>query len=470
MPRGPALRPTVSLTGHEAPEGGAARHRELAAVFLRISLLGFGGPNAHLALMLDEAVERRKWVSREHFLQLIGITNLLPGPNSSQVAIHLGYTQRGWTGALTAGLCFLGPTFLMVTTLAWLYFRFGTLPQADPLFWALKPVIVALILWAGWRLGRPFVTRPLLFGLALLGAFVTYFAGRWAVAAMMGGAVLTWWGARRRWGGVDAAGARSGHDPLEGEPRTGRGPRRQRPSGDSVAGDAPASPADVEPLAPSDRAGPPSRPHGDEPPHPADPSGSDGHDRRGGWLLLPVAGLSLATAGIVARVFLLHLGIGCVLFGGGYVLVALLQPYAVDVYGWLSPGQFLDGVALSQAVPGPISTLSAFVGYAAAGLPGAVAGTAGVYLPAFAVVLLAAPHVDRLRRLRSVQAALEGVSAVVAGTILGVGLFLLPPALPDMGAAILFVFAIVAFVRFRVASHWMVLLGLGIGVARFLLS
>jgi chromate transporter len=126
----------------------------LARTYLKISLLGFGGPNAHLALMLDEVVERRRWISRERFLEIVALTNLLPGPNSSEVAIHVGYTQRGWAGALATGLMFLVPTFVIVTALSALYFRFGTLPQVTPIFWALQPVIVAVVLSAGWKIGR----------------------------------------------------------------------------------------------------------------------------------------------------------------------------------------------------------------------------------------------------------------------------------------------------------------------------
>src|SRR5690606_11162028 len=122
---------------------------QIAREFLRISLLGFGGPSAHLAVMLEAVVERRRWIDREHFLHLVALTHLLPGPNSSEVAIHIGYTQRGWRGALAAGGAFLGPTFFLMLALAALYFRFGTLPAIQPLFWGLKPVIIAAIVGAG---------------------------------------------------------------------------------------------------------------------------------------------------------------------------------------------------------------------------------------------------------------------------------------------------------------------------------
>ena len=362
-------------------------------------MLGFGGPNAHLALMLDEVVDRRRWLTREHFLQLMGIANLIPGPTSSEVAIQIGYARRGWMGAMVTGLAFLGPTFVMVLGFSYLYFRFGDLPGVSPLFWGLKPAVVAIILAAGVKLSRAAVTRGELLVLAVLGLAIGTFAGRAAVFAMIVGGLVAWLGYR----------ARGGQEPPE-QRRRGNGVTRLRT-----------------------------------------------------WVLLPlVTGLS---AGPIGSVFWLHLWIGSVLLGGGYVLVALLEPFAVGDMGWLTHAQFLDGIALTQAVPGPISTLSAFVGYAAAGVPGAFAATAGVYLPAFAAVLLVSPHVERLRHSGPFRAALEGVSAVASGVILGVAITLTAPALPDIGAGVLLLVAIVLLAR-GVRVPWVVLLGLVAGLVR----
>lgn len=154
--------------------------------------MGFGGPNAHLALMLDEVVERRRWIAREHFLHLVAVTNLLPGPNSSEVAIHVGYTQRGWRGGLVSGLAFMAPTFVFVVVLSALYFRYGTVPAVEQLFWGLKPAIVAIILGAGWKLGRTTVTDVPLFVMAAGGFAVAVWLDRWEVAAMAAGGFISW--------------------------------------------------------------------------------------------------------------------------------------------------------------------------------------------------------------------------------------------------------------------------------------
>ncbi len=148
------------------------------------------------------------------------------------------------------------------------------------------------------------------------------------------------------------------------------------------------------------------------------------------------------------------------------MLVALLEPYAVTTYGWVTAGQFLDGVALTQAVPGPIVTLVAFVGYAAAGVPGAAVATAGIYIPSFAAVLAVAPHLERWRRASGIKATLRGVNAVVAGAIVGAGLSLAPPALPDAGAGVVFLAALAATLFFGARAIWIVFGGLAVGLVR----
>jgi chromate transporter len=392
---------------------------ELIRVFLRISLLGFGGPNAHLALMLDEVVDRKGWLTREHFLHLVGITNLLPGPNSSEVAIHIGYTQRGWRGALATGLSFLAPTFLLVVFFSFLYFRFGSIPQVEGVFWGLKPAILAVILSAGWKLGRvamaadgpppppgsgtissPKATfqRSVLILLALGGMAAALLLERWEVAAMAAGGAIGWGLLRGRKGG--------------GAPP-------------SILGLAlvPTSTSFLPPL------------------------------------VAPIG-----------QLFGLTLGAGAVLFGGGYMLVALLEPFVVESYGWLTPGQFLDGIALTQAIPGPIVTLVAFVGFAVAGVPGAAVATAGIYIPSFVAVLLVAPWLERWRHLEGVGAALKGVNAVVAGAILGVGVGLIPPAIQDLWGSLILLVALVALVRFKAKAIWIVGGGIGIGLTHALIS
>ena len=148
--------------------------REIVLFFLRLGLSGFGGPAAHIALMERDAVERRGWLTREQFLDLVGGCNLLPGPGSTQVAMALGYTRRKWRGLAIAGTCFILPAALSTLALAWAYVRFGHLPQAQGLLYGAKPVMVAIVVQAIWRLGHMALRRwtLALLGVACLGAAV----------------------------------------------------------------------------------------------------------------------------------------------------------------------------------------------------------------------------------------------------------------------------------------------------------
>ena len=141
--------------------------KELALLFLKLGTIAFGGPAAHIAMMEDEVVRRRQWLSRDEFLDLLGATNLIPGPNSTEMAIHIGHRRRGWVGLLVAGICFILPAVLIVTTFAWAYVRYGSLPEVMGILYGVKPVIIAVVLQALWGLGRAAVKTPFL---AVVGA------------------------------------------------------------------------------------------------------------------------------------------------------------------------------------------------------------------------------------------------------------------------------------------------------------
>ncbi len=153
-----------------------SRLREVAALFLKLGTIAFGGPAAHIAMMRDEVVHRRRWLSDQEFLDMLGATNLIPGPNSTEMAIHLGYRRAGPRGLLAAGISFIAPAMLIVLALAWAYVRFGTTPTAQWLLYGVKPVIIAVVLQALWGLGRTAV-RSLALGLVGLAVLVLYFSG-----------------------------------------------------------------------------------------------------------------------------------------------------------------------------------------------------------------------------------------------------------------------------------------------------
>jgi chromate transporter len=162
---------------------------ELARLFLKLGTLGFGGPAAHIAMMEDEVVRRRGWLSRERFLDLVGATNLIPGPNSTEMAIHVGNERAGWRGLIVAGVSFIAPAFLIVLAFAWAYARYGTLPAAEGLFRGVKPAIIAIVLQALWGLGRTATRTRTLAAVGLL-SIAAVAAGVHELAVIFGAGAL----------------------------------------------------------------------------------------------------------------------------------------------------------------------------------------------------------------------------------------------------------------------------------------
>lgn len=176
------------MTHPESP-ARAAPLAEVARLFLRLGFVAFGGPAAHIAMFRDEVVVRRQWITDEHFLDLLGATNLIPGPNSTEMALHIGYVRAGKRGLITAGLCFILPAMLIVLALAAAYVEYGTTPAAEWLLYGIKPVIIAVIVQAIWKLLKTAVKGPTL---GLIGAvtFVLYLAGVYELLLLFGSGLL----------------------------------------------------------------------------------------------------------------------------------------------------------------------------------------------------------------------------------------------------------------------------------------
>ncbi len=159
-----------------ASESSSNKFKELASLFLRLGITAFGGPPAHIAMMHDEVVTRRKWLDEQQFLDLMGATNLIPGPNSTQMAIHMGYSRAGIWGMLVSGGCFIIPSTIFVIILTWLYVEYGTTNYAESLFYGIKPVVIAIVLQALYVLGSKAV-KGVLTSVVGVGVIVGYFFG-----------------------------------------------------------------------------------------------------------------------------------------------------------------------------------------------------------------------------------------------------------------------------------------------------
>lgn len=383
---------------------------ELVRLFLRLGFTAFGGPAAHIAMMREEVVRRRQWMSDERFVDLIGVTNLIPGPSSTELAIYLGYLRAGWPGLLVAGVCFIGPAMLIVLALAWAYVTYGTLPQVNWLFYGIQPVVVAIIAQAIWNLGRTIFKGFLAAGLAVL-VLILYLFNVNVLILLFGGALL--------YGGLRFLAARWKHTPL--------------------------TMSIFFPLASFRASG-----------------------LKRGTLALLGAGLLTAGAPVSLLVlFLTFLKFGALVYGSGYTLLAFLRTDLVQNLHWLTDKQLLDAISIGQFTPGPVFTTATFIGYVVAGWPGALLATLGIFLPSFVFIALIHPLALRLRRSAWTSILLDGVNAAALALMAGVLVQLGQHALVDLLTWALALVAFLLLARFKINSVWLILAGAVIGLVRF---
>jgi chromate transporter len=375
------------------PQGSLA---EVARLALKLGFTAFGGPAAHIAMLRDEAVTRRKWLSESYFVDLIGATNLIPGPNSTEMVMHVGKLRAGWRGLVVAGACFILPAALIVLALAWAYVEYETNPDLESLLYGIKPVIIAVVLQALWGLGKTAIKTPLLAAIAI-GALSLYLLGFNEIAILFGGAVLV---------------------------LVIRSARTTRPPTMSLA------PVFGLPLSSL-------------------------------FALAPTSGASVN----LLTLFLQFLKIGSVLYGSGYVLLAFLRNDFVIRYEWLTDKQLLDAVAIGQFTPGPVFTTATFVGYIAAGFPGAILATIGIFLPSFLFVAALHPLIPHLRKYSWTSALLDGVNVAAIGLMAAVSIELGRDALVDWQTILIAIGAAILLIRFKTNSAWLVVTGAILGYA-----
>lgn len=378
---------------------------EVASFFLRLGFTAFGGPAAHIAMMEDELVRRRKWLSREKFLDLLGASSLIPGPSSSELAIHIGYLRAGWAGLVVGGGCFILPAAILVGMIAWAYARFGHLPEVSAVLYGVKPVVIAVILQALWGLGRTAVKSKLL---AIVGAVCV------ALSALGANLVLVLFGAGAAAALVQlfTSGARKG--------------KRSEAAFAPLLRDARASLSQIFPGA---------------------------------------GGAGAAVIPGIWPLFYVFLKIGSIVFGSGYVLLAFLRADLVAQRGWLTDGQLIDAVAVGQVTPGPVFTTATFIGYLLRGPLGALVATVGIFLPAFVLVAASGPLIPHIRRSAAAGAFLDGVNVASLALMAVVSYQLGRSSIVDWITALLAAVSLFLLVRFRINSAWLVAGGAIAGIA-----
>lgn len=189
----------------ELADPGTRTLGELARLFLRLGASAFGGPAAHIAMMEEEVVKRRRWLSHERFLDLLGATNLIPGPNSTEMAIHIGYVRGGWKGLVVAGACFIFPAVLLTLLLAHLYVAFGSLPRLQPFVAGVRPAIIAVILAAVFRLSKTVMKKPVVIAIGVLVVALNLLGVDEILLLLSAGILGLLWNLRARLGGASSA-------------------------------------------------------------------------------------------------------------------------------------------------------------------------------------------------------------------------------------------------------------------------
>jgi len=381
---------------------------ELAKLFFKLGIITFGGPAAHIAMMEEEVVNRRQWLTRERFLDLVGAINLIPGPNSTELGIIIGYIRAGIPGLIVSGLSFILPAVIITGTLAWAYVKFGLIPEVSFLFFGIKPVVISVILIAVIRLGKTGARnlQLLLIGIAVA---IASLLGVSAIVVLFAGGII---------GMILHIKKTSGNIKISYWIITALCQFWEM----LKVGKAKAA------------------------------------------MTISAAGTATAIGSVsLWKLSVFFLKIGAVLYGSGYVLVAFIEDGLVKDTGWLTNQQLLDAVAIGQFTPGPVLSTATFVGYLIAGAPGAALSTIAIFLPSFVYMLILYPIFPKLRASAKMSAFLDALNISAVGLMAAVTVRLASTTLIDPKAVLIAVAAIIGGMRFRLNAAWLVLGGALVG-------
>jgi chromate transporter len=418
--------------------------RAAVRLWLKIGCLSFGGPAGQIAMMHAELVDRRHWIDEPAFLRGLNFCSLLPGPEAQQLATYIGWRLHGTKGGIAAGTLFVVPGALVMLVLSWLAATQANQPWLAAVFDGLKPVVVAIIVVAVWRLARrAFAGWPSL-AMAAAAFVALYFLGVGFPWVVFGAALIGWVAGRRRWQAFQV-------------PAHGGGAAAQS-----------AMPAAVPIARPIRRLGALIAAFGML------------------WALPLLAIVAVFGSEPFIDIAVLFTKAAFVTFGGAYAVLPYIADQAVNHYEWLSRGEMLNGLALAETTPGPLILVLQYVGFfagwqAAAG-DLAVAATAAAlttyvtFLPSFLFIFAGAPYLERLTAMPSLASALSAVNAAIVGVILNLAAFFATPVFfPDGGgisgfAVVLSTLTAAVLLRFSPGLHWLIAAGAVAGLLRWALT
>lgn len=398
---------------------GLPRLWSLTKLFLKLSTFGFGGSHATIAMMNEEAVVRRKWLSSQQFAEGLALCEIVPGPSSTQMGIYIGYLFAGKLGGLIAGLCFIIPAFLIVVFLSWLYFSFQSLPQLEAIFFGVFPVIMAIVFAFCWNLSKNILKDYFAWLIAIIIFIINlFFPVSIFLQFILTGLAGLWFYYLR-------------NNPLDIKyfsfiPLFYVGIYKHLISVDFFA-----------------------------------IPGFLGYVSLKGYLLnflqiiintrtfsltyflktinSPILEKAALTDSLTVSSFWgweriepffiplswFFLKTGMLTFGGALVIIPVLKLNVVDTFHWLTLTEFINGIAISQISPGPVTLSSAFIGYKIAGVLGSLTATTAVFLPSFVFITIAAPLWLKLRDSRKIRGFLQGVTPAILGAITATAVSLL---------------------------------------------
>lgn len=365
--------------------------KEVAHVFFKLGCFAFGGPAAHIAMMEDEIIEKRKWMTRDYFLDLIGTTNLIPGPNSTEMTMHCGYERAGKAGLFVAGIAFIFPATIITAILAYLYVKYGQLPEVEPFVYGIKPAVLAIIASAILKLGKKAIKNIELIVLGVL-VLVSSLFGLNEVIALLTAGVL---------------GMLYFYLKIK-------------------------TTSHLNTVSP----------------------------------FLLFIGINTITAKVsTVKLFLIFLKVGAILYGSGYVLFAYLDAELVT-RGLLTRAELIDAIAIGQFTPGPVLSTSTFIGYQLSGFSGALAATAGIFLPSFLFVLILNPFIPRMRNSVLLRYFLDSVNVAAVAVMIAVLFIMAKETLVEWQSIIIAIIAVFLTFKTKISTIWTIIIG---AVSGFLL-
>jgi chromate transporter len=455
---------SVAAARRSEPQRGVSL-REALEVWLRVASLSFGGPAGQIAVMHRILVEQKHWVSEARFLHALNYCMLLPGPEAQQLATYIGWLMHRTLGGIIAGGLFVVPGIIAIMALSYVYAAYGNVPVIVALFFGLKAAVLAIVLEAVVRIGKRSLKNNVMVGLAAATFVGIFFFAIPFPIIIFGAALIGFLGS---WSGARAFQIKGGH---------GGGGEHDGSVVDSLLGE--------------------------ELPEHARPSVPRALRAASVWLVLwlvPVIALivSLGTSNVFSEIAVFLSKMAMVTFGGAYAVLAYVAQEAVEHYGWLKPGEMLDGLGMAETTPGPLIMVLQFVGFMAAfrdpgTLPPMLAGTLGgllatwvTFTPCFLWIFLGAPFIEVLRDNKALNGALSAITAAVVGVVLNLAIwfalhtifrevwpvrwygfaFDMPvPASVAPWALALSIAAIVAIFRFKVGMITTLLVCSAIGIA-----